>query len=278
LATRILHLSDLHMGTREDPDVERALAQLIERVAPELIVASGDLTHRGRREQHERAARFLLGFALPLHVIPGNHDIPYTFPARFTQTFAEFQRQWQTTEPVHLSEGVLIVGLNSVRAWRHQSGGLRQRQLDWAAEQLAGAPDGALRIVTLHHHLLGAPWRSRKKPVARRNHVLAALVEAGAELILAGHIHQAAVSERREFELSTAGGERGVMVSIAPGLGQPRPNRRGEARGLHVYEAAAGSITVHTYIWRDDGWALTAERRFPRGREPLSFEPEASTR
>src|SRR2546421_1522219 len=64
-------------------------------------------------------------------------------------------------------------------------------------------------------------------------YVLGSLVDAGAELILAGHIHQAAVSERREFEGST-GGERGVTVAIAPGLGQPRPHRRGEARGLHV--------------------------------------------
>jgi 3',5'-cyclic AMP phosphodiesterase CpdA len=275
MATRILHVSDLHMGTREDPAVERALAQLIEAVAPELIVASGDLTHRGRRDQHERAARFLRSFGLPLHVIPGNHDIPYTFPGRFTRTFAEFEREWSTTEPVYRSAKLLIVGLNSVRAWRHQSGGVRRRQLAWAAAQLADAPDGALRIVTLHHHLLGAPWRSRKKPVARRNHVLAALVEAGAELVLAGHIHQAAVSERREFELSTPGGERSVTVSIAPGLGQPRPNRRGEARGLHVYEAEADAIVVNTYIWRDDGWALTAERRFPRGREPLAFRASA---
>ena len=104
---------------------------------------------------------------------------------------------------------------------------------------------------------------------------MAFLVEAGAELILAGHIHQAAVSERREFELAAPGGERGVTVSIAPGFGQPRPNRRGEARGLHVYEARRSSIDVQTYMWREDGWALTAERRFPRGREPLSFESEA---
>ncbi len=262
------------MGTREDPAVERALAQLIDRVAPELIVASGDLTHRGRPDQHDRAARLLRAFGLPLHVIPGNHDIPYTFPARFTRTFAEFERHWQTTEPVYRSASVLIVGLNSVRAWRHQGGGLRQRQLAWAAEQLASAADGTLRIVTLHHHLIGAPWRSRKKPVARRNHVLASLVQAGAELVLAGHIHQGAVSERREFELSTPGGERGVTVSIAPGLGQPRPDRRGEARGLHVYQAEADAIAVQTYIWRDDGWALTAERRFPRGREPLAFDPQ----
>ena len=272
VTTRILHVSDLHTGTREDPAVERALAQLIERVRPELIIASGDLTHRGRPDQHERAARFLRVFGLPLHAIPGNHDIPYTFPARFTRTFREFERHWGTTEPVYRSDRVVIVGLNSVRAWRHQSGGVRQRQLEWAAGELATAGDGALRVVTLHHHLVGAPWRSRKKPVARRNHVLAFLVEAGAELILAGHIHQATVSERREFEISAAGGERGAVVSIAPGLGQPRPNRRGEARGLHVYEVRPSSFDVETYIWREDGWALTAERRFPRGREPLSFE------
>ncbi len=252
--------------------MERALAALIERQRPELIVASGDLTHRGRPEQHDRAARFLTRLALPLVVIPGNHDIPYTFPARFTTTWREFERQWQTTQPVYRSDGFLVVGLNSVRAWRHQSGGIRAHQLAWAREQLATAPDAALRIVTLHHHLLGAPWRSTKKPVAERNRVLAALVDAGAELILAGHVHQAALSERHEFEVVT-GDIRAVTVSIAPGLGQPRPNRRGEARGLLVYECEESALSVQTYIWREDDWGLTAVRRFPRGREPLVTEP-----
>ena len=274
MPTRILHVSDLHTGTTSDPAVEAALSTLIERLRPELIVASGDLTHRGRLEQHERAAAFLRGFGLPLQVVPGNHDIPYTFPARFTGTFDIFERIWGTTQPVYRSEALLVVGLNSVRAWRQQSGGLRTHQLQWAAEELANAPAGTCRIAVLHHHLLGAPWRSRKKPVARRNRVLAALVDAGAELILAGHIHQAAVSERREFEIASPGGERGATVSIAPGLGQPRPNRRGEARGLHVYEVEPDALAIQTYIWRVDGWALTAERRFPRGREPLGFEPE----
>jgi hypothetical protein len=102
--------------------------------------------------------------------------------------------------------------------------------------------------------------------------VLASLLDAGAELILAGHIHQGAVSERREFEVVT-GGERGVTVSIAPGLGQPRPNRRGEARGLVVYEIGDDSLVAQTYTWRDADWGLTAVRRFPRGREPLALEP-----
>jgi 3',5'-cyclic AMP phosphodiesterase CpdA len=268
---RLLHVSDLHVGSREEFRIEPSLGELIERLAPELIVASGDLTHRGRPEQHARAAELLRGFGVPLHVIPGNHDIPYTFPARFSRTFREFENHWETTQPVYRTDELFVVGLNSVRAWRQQSGGIRSEQLEWASAQLDAAPPGALRVVTLHHHLVGAPWRTRKKPVARRNHVLGALVEAGAELILAGHIHQAAVSERREFEVSS-GGERSVTVSIAPGLGQPRPRRRGEARGLHVYDFDEAWLRVQTYVWREGNWGLTAVRRFGRGREPLAVE------
>ena len=260
------------MGTPEDPAVEQALAGLVGRLEPDLIVASGDLTHRGRREQHEEAARFLRSLGAPVLAIPGNHDMPYTFPARFTRTFAEFERQWETTEPVHSSPWLHVVGLNSARRFRQQGGALDDDQLRAAAERLEAAPAGAYRVVVLHHHMLGAPWRaSRKRPVSHRNHVLRTLVGAGADLILAGHIHQAAVSERHEFEV-VSGDVRAAVVSIAPGLGQPRPNRLGEARGLHVYDVADRTLSVHTYIWRDDDWGLTAQRLFPRGFGPLAVE------
>ncbi len=271
MATRILHVSDLHVGARAAVRPEWALSPLVDRFDPELVLVTGDLTHRGRAEQHEAAAELLRELGKPLLAIPGNHDIPYTFPGRFTRTFAEFERLWETTEPVYRSERIVAVGLNSVRAWRQQSGGIRDAQLQRAADVLRGADGRALRVAALHHHLIGAPWRSRKRPVARRNHVLAALVDAGAELIVAGHIHQGAVAERREFEISSAGIEHGVTVSIAPGLGQPRPNRRGEARGLHVYEFDDTHLHVHTYTWRVDGWALTGERTFARGSEPLGL-------
>ena len=270
--TTVLHLSDLHYGAGDDEAIERGTPLLIERFEPELVIASGDLSHRGREDQLARASRFLRGLRRPVLAIPGNHDIPYTFPGRFTRAFREFERQWETTEPTFSSPTLHVIGLNSVRPWRHQSGGIRDAQLARAQERLRAAADGAFRVAVLHHHLIGAPWRSRKKPVARRNHVLVELVRAGADLILAGHIHQAAVSERREFEIST-GSERGVVVSIAPGLGQPRPERHGEARGVHVYEIEESCLRVHTFAWRRTDWGLTAERQFPRGREPLSSEP-----
>jgi hypothetical protein len=121
----------------------------------------------------------------------------------------------------------------------------------------------------MHHQMIGAPWRTRKRPVARRSHVLGRLLDAGAELILSGHTHQGAVAERHEFEVWT-GGQPGVTVSTAPGLGQPRPRRRGEARGLAVYDADEREIRVSTYVWRIGEWGLTAVRRFPRGADPLA--------
>jgi 3',5'-cyclic AMP phosphodiesterase CpdA len=270
---RILHLSDLHTGTREDREVEPALARLVERVQPELLVASGDLTHRGRRSEHDQAHRFLSSFGRPVVAVPGNHDMPYTFPARFTRPWAEFERLWKTAEPTHASPAFHVVGLNSARPYRHQGGALRDDQLESATMRLSGAAEGAYRVIVLHHHMVGAPWRAaRKRPVSRRNRVLRALVDAGADLILAGHIHQAAVSERHEFEV-ISGDVRAAVVSIAPGLGQPRPDRLGEARGLHVYEVGERTLGVSTYIWRDGDWGLTAQRLFPRGLGLLAVEP-----
>jgi 3',5'-cyclic AMP phosphodiesterase CpdA len=260
---RLLHVSDLHTGTHEEPEVEQALARLVERLEPQVVVASGDLAHRGRRDQLERAAKLLRSLGPPVLAVPGNHDLPYTV-SRFFRPWAEFNRVWQTTEPTASGPGLHVVGLNSARPFRQQGGALSQAQLDRAAERLGAAEEGALRVAVLHHHLIGAPWRAaHKRPVSRRKYVLHALVDAGADLILAGHIHQAAVSERHEFEV--VGDEaRTAVVAIAPGLGQPRPRRLGEARGLHVHEADADAIVVRTFRWSRGDWALSAERRFLR--------------
>jgi 3',5'-cyclic AMP phosphodiesterase CpdA len=199
--------------------------------------------------------------------------MPYTFPRRFTDTYGNFTRLWETIEQTHSSPELHVIGLNSSRRLRQQGGALRRQQLESAARRLAEAPESAYRVVVLHHHMVGAPWRAaRKRPVSHRNTVLRSLVGAGADLILAGHIHQAALSERHEFEV-VDGDVRAAVVSIAPGLGQPRPQRLGEARGLHLYEIGERSLTVDTYIWRGDDWGLTARRLFPRGLGPLSVSP-----
>ncbi len=260
---RLLHVSDLHTGTHEEPEVGQALGRLVARLEPQLVVASGDLAHRGRGRELERAAELLRSLGPPVLAVPGNHDIPHT-PARFVRPWADFERVWETTEPIASLPGLHVVGLNSARPFRHQGGALSDGQLERAFERLAAAEAGALRVAVFHHHLIGAPWRAaRKRPVSQRGRVMAALVDAGAELILGGHIHQAAVSERREFEV-VEGGSHTAVVAVAPGLGQPRPRRSGEARGLQLHEADTDSIVVRTFLWSGGDWTLAAERRFAR--------------
>ncbi|HUK98222.1 MAG TPA: metallophosphoesterase [Gaiellaceae bacterium] len=267
MVTRILHVSDLHIGARDDPVVEDGFVSLVEQVDPGLIVASGDLTHRGRRAQHERAAALLRSPGPPVLAVPGNHDIPYTFPARLTTPWQEFERQWKTTEPVHDVEEAVVVGLNSVRPRRHQSGGLDPSQLERAQQRLRAADAGALRMVVLHHQLVGPPWRSRKRALARRDEVLERLTAAGAELIVGGHVHQGSIAERREFAVGDEAGA--VVVTTAPGLGQPRPHRLGEARGALAYRVDGASISVDTYVWLGGAWRRIAVRTFARGEARL---------
>jgi 3',5'-cyclic AMP phosphodiesterase CpdA len=259
-------VSDLHFGagrSLDDEPVGAGIRELVERIQPELVIASGDLTHGGRTAEHETAARFLEGLERPLLVIPGNHDIPPFSPARFTRTWRDFNAHWHTTTPVYSSPTVQAIGVNSVRPFGYQRGRLRGPELDRAVRLLGEGEPDALRVVAIHHQLAGAPWRVRKLPLIARSRVLARLADAGAELIVGGHIHQVTVCERRDFEVLGAA-SRPCVLATAPGLGRPRPGRRYEVRGVLVHRFDEHSLTVETHIWDGEAWVESSARTFPR--------------
>lgn len=265
-------MSDLHVGKRESPEIAEPLARLIDRESPDLIVASGDLSHRGRAGQMERAASFLRQLGRPVLAVPGNHDIPHTVPARFTHSFHVFRETWGSTTPTFDSDRLRVVGCNSVRPWRHQSGGFTESRLEHLERSFEGAAAGVLRVAVLHHQLANPPWRTRKAPLARRDEVIDRFAACGVELVLGGHVHQASATRRGEFQAEEGAGGSMVLVT-APGLGRPRPHRKGEARGLHCIDADETTLVVRTHLWRDGAgpggagdWVATAERRFPRAR------------
>ena len=159
--------------------------------------------------------------------------------------------------------------MNSVRPWR--TSGRPGRHADRPRDQ---APPGrAWRVPDRrrHHQLVGSPWRAKKKPVARRNHVLAALVEAGAELILGGHIHQGAVSERREFEVLEGGGAACRLDRARARPAAAHPARRG-ARPPRLRGLARTTITFETYFWR-----ATAGGSPPCGASRAAASPSTSS-
>lgn len=260
-----IHVSDLHRGKPADPAVDAGLVSLVEELHPELVVVSGDLSNRGLVSQLEEARSLLDTLGAPVLAVPGNHDIPYTFPGRLTHPWRAFERVFGTVEPVFRSDALAAVGLNSVWPLRQQGGRLREAELARARRELAGPPAGALRLVALHHHLAGSPWRAaRKLPLKHRDRVLGALIDAGAELVVGGHIHQSSAVERHEFTALDGSLRAPVVLATAPGFGRPRPRRTGEAQGLHVYRWDEARLVVETRVWDGSRFAPTAERTFPR--------------
>jgi 3',5'-cyclic AMP phosphodiesterase CpdA len=260
-----IHLSDLHRGTHEAPELDDALVAICQELQPELVVASAALSNRCRQPQLEEATALLDRLQVPTLAVPGNHDIPYTLPARVTSPWKPFEAVFGSTDPVLRTPNAVVCGLNSGRPWRHQGGKLSERRLASVGPILAAAPPGALRIVTFHHHLAGAPWRaSRKFPLKHRNTVLQALVAAGAEVVLGGHIHQGTAVERHAFQALPDDDRRSVLLSTAPGFGRPRPGRLGEANGLHVVRWTADEMEIETRVWRGGQFEPVCTKRASR--------------
>jgi 3',5'-cyclic AMP phosphodiesterase CpdA len=259
---RILQVSDLHVGAHDEgrAGLEDAIRRLVAAEQPELVIATGDLTHRNRAEQHRVAAEVLRSLGPPVVAVPGNHDLPAFPPRRVLAPFDAFVSVWGETEPTYRSDGAVVCCLNSVRPWRYQRGAISSAQLDRARAAMADAPPGALRVVALHHHLTSAPWRSGKRTIPRRSRTLAFLASSGAELVIGGHTHQSVVVERREFQHAPGG----VVLATAPGAGRPRPGRHAEAAGVQLYDADEDTLSVRTFAWVERELTFVAGRSFPR--------------
>ena len=83
-AMLIAQITDLHISTpgsandrhfRTAEHLERAVTHLNELAPrPDVVLATGDLVERGEPEEYARLRAILDGLAMPLYVIPGNHD------------------------------------------------------------------------------------------------------------------------------------------------------------------------------------------------------------
>jgi predicted MPP superfamily phosphohydrolase len=124
----LLQISDTHFGT-EQPQVVEALLALAALQRPELVVLSGDITQRARPAQFRAAKAFVERLGAPVLAIPGNHDIPlFDLWTRLTRPYARYAKVFGADlEPVHSSPDLLLVGVNTTRAWRHKNGEVSAR-------------------------------------------------------------------------------------------------------------------------------------------------------
>lgn len=261
----LLHISDLHFGPPFRPDRADGVLKIAERLGPDAVVVSGDLTQRAKPEQFEAARDYLARFEAPVAVTPGNHDVPvYRVWERIVHPHRNYRRFIRDAlDEVLRLEGLTIVCLNSSRRYPISNGRLDGRQLEFAAEAFGNGMEGDARVLVTHHHLAPPPDFEGGNVMPRARRAIEAFTELGVDLILAGHMHRAYIGDSLDF---FPGGDRekGIVIvqcgttTSARGRGRERL-----ANSLNHVRLGGGDIRVTHYLWREGrGFSPHSEHRF----------------
>lgn len=195
---RLLHLSDPHLGTQQEVVCD-ALVNLAQRLAPDALLISGDLTQRATPSQFAAARRLLERLPrVPQLVIPGNHDIP------LWNLWQRLRRPYQGYEAVAGARphdgvsvldlpGVRVVAADTTRWWRHRHGTLSLKQIDAVSALLRDTPAATWRLVMTHHPLSVDHPRDHEDRPWQHRRALSAWQAAGVDLLLSGHLHEPAL-------------------------------------------------------------------------------------
>ncbi len=258
----LLHVSDVHFGSKHLPQLSQAVLELARRELPDVVVVSGDLTQRAKPHEFRQARAWLEAFPVPTVFVPGNHDVPmYRFWERLLVPFGAWRRHFdRALVRDHLDARVAVVGVNTAFNWTIKHGRLRRRDLRRLERRLDELPAGPLRVLVAHHPILAAPELGRE-PVARRGaEALELAARQGVELVLSGHLHQG-------FWRRADGASGGPIVTHA---GTSTSSRgRGRERGrnsLNWIHFDGEEIVVERRFWEDSGreFVATEQERFAR--------------
>jgi 3',5'-cyclic AMP phosphodiesterase CpdA len=192
--TTILQISDTHFGTEQQPVLD-ALEDHVRKHGADLLILSGDITQRARREQFEAGQAYvqrLEGYGIPATlVIPGNHDIPlYNVLARFTSPYGNYKRYFgDNLEPTYEDDQLLVIGLNTTHPKRRKDGAITPEQIRRVVERLNQTSKDKLRMVVAHQPFGAMVLSDLSNLQGGAEDALSAWADAGLDLVMGGHIH-----------------------------------------------------------------------------------------
>ncbi len=256
MTERIVHLSDLHYGPPFQQHLEPILLRDVAAQEPDLVIFSGDLTQRAKKQQFQQALAFLERLPQPCLIIPGNHDVPlYNVFARLFRSLERYKAYVRPeVDMVVRAGGILAVGLNSAHGWTNDGGRIREAQLQMAQAAFAAEPQADLKILVTHHHFV-CPPEVHQGPLPEA--LLARFAGWGVELVLTGHTHLSHVEQRPEglvlLQAGTATASRWKKLS-----------KRSNSFNLITADADRFAVQVHEYDPAQDAYVPAAEYTFPR--------------
>src|SRR5919109_2680221 len=183
---QLVQLSDIHIGGLFKQDVfDTVVDEVNNKIKPDAIVITGDLTDDGLLFQFERAYAEIKKFNCSnIIVLAGNHDYRHTGYLLFKKFFP-FSRQ------MYRLDGVILVTLGTARPDRDE-GEVGHRQNLWMEESLSKYVNVKTKIVAMHHHLIAIPDTGYTNVVGilDAGDTLRACLESKVDLVLCGHKHR----------------------------------------------------------------------------------------
>jgi 3',5'-cyclic AMP phosphodiesterase CpdA len=260
---RLIHLSDLHFGAH-DPKLVDAVERKIDEVAPDLVVVSGDFTQRARTEQFQEACRFLERLRDAGHevlAVPGNHDVPlYDVFRRFLSPLTRYMRYIDDTLcPMMEIPGATVLGINTARSFTFKDGRINEEQMQFIRETFARTDPNSARILVTHHPLFALQvGDSMSRAVGRSELALDAIGDAGVDMLLAGHNHDASVHSARDL-VTRAGAALVVQAGTATST-----RVREQDQSFNTIEVDCPMITVIVESWNGSAFAAQDAQRYER--------------
>ena len=258
----LAHLSDLHFG-RVDPAVLEPLRRKLHALAPDLVVVSGDLTQRARKEQFEAAREFLDTLPRPQLVVPGNHDVPlYNVFKRFFAPLANYRRiVTDELSPEFIDDEMAVVGVNTARSFVFKGGRINEEQMEEIRVKLCGLPEHVAKIIVTHHPF-NVPEGSHEEDqiVGRATRALEKLADCGADVLLSGHLHEAHVGHTAErYRIA------GVSALVVQAGTATSSRTRESTNSFNVLRLSPHHIEVDTYLWAGSDFTCDATEAYEHG-------------
>lgn len=263
---RIAHLSDTHFGT-ERPDVLTGLLSALEQLRPEVVILSGDVTQRARREEFEAARRFVDALPRGAHriVIPGNHEHPlYDVWRRFTAPLAFHKRFFGPPESLWSRDDIALLAVDATTRWRHSKGRLPAAHLRQRLRSArASCERNGLLLVVAHQPLWTAWGEDKSQTLIGRHETAQVLAEARADVFFSGHVHVPLIdtSVLSDPQLSWS------FVMCGAGTAVSHRVREGAPNSFNVMDIGAGrtELWIARHDWDGSAFHPAAVRVFRRG-------------
>lgn len=250
---KFIHLSDMHLLAHDDvsrqPDASATLRKIINEINlhhrdAEICVITGDITHHGRPDQYENAARLLSELQIPYTLIPGNHDDRTAFKKAFPDIPVDangFINHAATYGDIRF---VLLD--STVPGALH--GTLCEKRLSWLRDELA-VHKNAPTFLFIHHPPMemGLPFMDTIRLDADRE--LAEIIADNPQIkhMFFGHLHRPAAGTWQGIPvLLGASTQCGLPLDLGPPKDEDQPDRPPLQPGYGIaFADPDGSLRYH---------------------------------